>query len=140
MAQIKLTERKFTPNELKQLKSKKYLSCKHTCKKVMKGPKTDFAMFTLSDGLCEAHHIVGITPVVAKKKDMLKVVLSFNQPDVKKAYSKVGFPSVTFIGEYTIADAVSLAESLAKAQNNLLWTMPEGTVRTGAKHRRKTTV
>ena len=38
--------------------------------------------FTKSDSLCEAHHIVGITPVVAKKKDMLKVVLSFKQTDV----------------------------------------------------------
>lgn len=140
MATKKLAERKFTKSELKELKSKKYLSCQHTCKKVMEGPKTDFALFTLSDGLCEAHHIVGITPVVSKKKNMLKVVLSFKQPDVKKAYSKVGFPTVTFIDEYTIANAVNLAESLAKAQNNLLWTMPEGTVRTGAKRRRKTTV
>ena len=136
----KLKERKFTKGELKELKFKKYLSSLHTCKKVMAGSKTDFALFTLSDGLCDAHHTVGITPVVAKKKDMLKVVLSFKQPDVKKAYSKVGFPTVTFIGEYTIADAVNLAESLAKAQNNLLWSMPEGTVRAGVKRRRKTTV
>jgi len=123
----KIKERKFTKSELKELKSKKYLSCKHTCKKVMEGPKTDFALFTLSDGLCEAHHTVGITPVVVKKKDMLKVVLSFKRDDVKKVYSNVGFPTVTFIDEYTIADAVTIAESLAKAQNNLLWNMPDGT-------------
>ena len=127
MATKKLAERKFTKSELKELKSKKYLSWKHTSEKVMEGPKTDFALFTLSDGLCNAHHTVGITPVVVKKKDMLKVVLSFKQTDVKKAYSKVGFPTVTFIGEYTIADAVNLAERLAKAQNNLLWSMPDGT-------------
>ena len=123
----KVKERKFTVSELKELKSKKFLSWKHTCEKVMEGPKTDFALFTLSDGLCDAHHIVGITPVVARKKDMLKVVLSFKKADVKKAYSKVGFPTVTFIDEYTIADAVRIAESIAGAQNNLLWSMPEGT-------------
>lgn len=123
----KVKERKFSKGELKELKSKKYLSSRHTREKLMEGPKTDFALFTLSDGLCDAHHTVGITPVVVKKKDMLKVVLSFRQADVKKAYSKVGFPTVTFIDEYTIADAVRLAERLANAQNNLLWCMPDGT-------------
>lgn len=124
---MKIAERKFTKDELKGLKAKKYLRCEHTCKKVIQGNKTDFALFTLSDGLCDAHHTIGITPVIAKRNNALKVVVSFRDPKVAKMYSGVGAPIVTFIGEYTIDDAVSLGERLAKAQNNLLWCMPGGT-------------
>lgn len=124
----KVTERKFTADELKEFKSKRYLRYKTTCTKVIQGNKTDFALFTLSDGICaDAHHTIGISPVIVKKKNALKVVVSFRDPKVARKYSAVGAPIVTFIGEYTIDDAVSLGERLAKAQNNLLWCMPEGT-------------
>lgn len=145
MAKNKLAERKFSPGELKLINSKKYLSWKCTRKKVIEGNKTDFALFTLSDTFVHEHHSVGISPViVSRTKTELrlgyKVVLSFTEKDVAKRFSAIAAPSVMFVTEGSVDDAIYEATRLAKAQNNLLWTMPEGTVRTGTKRRRKTTV
>lgn len=145
MAKKKLAERKFSAGELKQINSKKYLSWKCTRKKVIEGNKTDFALFTLSDTFVHEHHSVGISPViVSRTKTELrlgyKVVLSFTEKDVAKRFSAIAAPSVTFVTEGSVDTALYEATRLANAQNNLLWTMPEGTVRTGAKRRRKTTV
>lgn len=145
MAKKKLVERKFSSGELKLINSKKYLSWKCTRKKVIEGNKTDFALFTLSDTFAHEHHSVGISPViVSRTKTELrlgyKVVLSFTEKDVAKRYSAIATPSVMFVTEGSVDDALYEANRLAKAQNNLLWTMPEGTVRTGAKRRKKTTV
>ena len=142
MAKKKLAERKFSAGELKQINAKKYLSWKCTRKKVIEGNKTDFALFTLSDSF---EHSVGISPViVSRTKTELrlgyKVVVSFTEKDVAKRFSAIAAPSVMFVTEGSVDDAIYEANRLAKAQNNLLWTMPEGTVRTGAKRRRKTTV
>lgn len=141
----KLKERKFSEGELKLINSKKYLSWKCTRKKVIVGNKTDFALFTLSDTFTHEHHSVGISPViVSRTKTELrlgyKVVLSFTEKDVAKRFSAIAAPSVMFVSEGSVDDALYEANRLAKAQNNLLWTMPEGTVRTGVKRRRKTTV
>lgn len=145
MAKKKLAERKFSDGELKLINARKYLSWKCTRKKVIKGNKTDFALFTLSDTFEPEHHSVGISPViVSRTKTELrlgyKVVVSFTEKDVAKRFSAIAAPSVTFVTEGSVDDAIYEANRLAKAQNNLLWTMPEGTVRTGAKRRRKTTV
>lgn len=145
MAKKKLAERKFSSGELKQINSKKYLSWKCARKKVIEGNKTDFALFTLSDTFVHEHHSVGISPViVSRTKTELrlgyKVVLSFTEKDVAKRFSAIAAPSVMFVAEGSVDDAIYEANRLAKAQNNLLWTMPEGTVRIGAKRRRKTTV
>lgn len=145
MATKKLTERKFSAGELKQINAKKYLSWKCTRKKVIEGNKTDFALFTLSDTFAHEHHSVGISPViVSRTKTELrlgyKVVLSFTEKDVAKRFSAIAAPSVMFVTEGSVDDAIYEANRLAKAQNNLLWTMPEGAVRAGVKRRRKTTV
>ena len=145
MAKKKLAERKFSAGELKQINSKKYLSWKCTRKKVIEGNKTDFALFTLSDTFVHEHHSVGISPViVSRTKTELrlgyKVVVSFTEKDVAKRFSAIAAPSVMFVTEGSVDTALYEATRLANAQNNLLWTMPEGTVRTGAKRRRKTTV
>lgn len=145
MAKKKLTERKFSAGELKLINAKKYLSWKCTRKKVIEGNKTDFALFTLSDTFVHEHHSVGISPViVSRTKTELrlgyKVVVSFTEKDVAKRFSAIAAPSVTFVTEGNVDTALYEATRLANAQNNLLWTMPEGTVRTGAKCRRKTTV
>ena len=145
MAKKKLAERKFSAGELKQINAKKYLSWKCTRKKVIEGNKTDFALFTLSDTFVHEHHAVGISPViVSRTKTELrlgyKVVVSFTEKDVSKRFSAIAAPSVTFVTEGSVDTALYEATRLANAQNNLLWTMPEGTVRTGAKRRRKTTV
>lgn len=145
MAKKKLAERKFSSGELKLINSKKYLSWKCTRKKVIEGNKTDFALFTLSDTFAHEHHSVGISPViVSRTKTELrlgyKVVVSFTEKDVAKRFSAIAAPSVMFVTEGSVDDAIYEANRLAKAQNNLLWTMPEGTVRAGVKRRRKTTV
>jgi hypothetical protein len=145
MATKKLAERKFSSWELKQINAKKYLSWKCTRKKVIEGNKTDFALFTLGDTLVHEHHSVGISPViVSRTKTELrlgyKVVVSFIEKDVAKRFSAIAAPSVTFVVEGSVDSALYEATRLANAQNHLLWTMPEGTVRTGAKRRRKTTV
>lgn len=145
MEKKKLAERKFSAGELKQINSKKYLSWKCTRKKVIEGNKTDFALFTLSDTFVHEHHSVGISPViVSRTKTELrlgyKVVVSFIEKDVAKRFSAIAAPSVMFVTEGSVDTALYEATRLANAQNNLLWTMPEGTVRTGAKRRRKTTV
>ena len=145
MAKKKLAERKFSEGELKLINAKKYLSWKCTRKKVIKGNKTDFALFTLSDTFVHEHHSVGISPViVSRTKTELrlgyKVVVSFTEKDVAKRFSAIAAPSVTFVSEGNVDTALYEATRLANAQNNLLWAMPEGTVRTGVKRRRKTTV
>lgn len=145
MAKKKLAERKFSDGELKLINARKYLSWKCTRKKVIKGNKTDFALFTLSDTFEPEHHSVGISPViVSRTKTELrlgyKVVVSFTEKDVAKRFSAIAAPSVTFVSEGNVDTALYEATRLANAQNNLLWAMPEGTVRTGAKRRRKTTV
>ena len=145
MAKKKLAERKFSAGELKLSNAKKYLSWKCTRKKVIEGNKTDFALFTLSDMFVHEHHSVGISPViVSRTKTELrlgyKVVVSFTEKDVAKRFSEIAAPSVMFVTEGSVDTALYEATRLANAQNNLLWTMPEGTVRTGAKRRRKTTV
>lgn len=145
MEKKKLAERKFSAGELKQINSKKYLSWKCTRKKVIEGNKTDFALFTLSDTFVHEHHSVGISPViVSRTKTELrlgyKVVVSFTEKDVAKRFSAIAAPSVMFVTEGSVDTALYEATRLANAQNNLLWTMPEGTVHTGTKRRRKTTV
>ena len=145
MAKKKFVERKFSSGELKLINAKKYLSWKCTRKKVIEGNKTDFALFTLSDTFVHEHHSVGISPiVVSRTKTELrlgyKVVVSFTEKDVAKRFSAIAAPSVTFVTEGNVDTAIYEATRLANAQNNLLWTMPEGTVRTGVKRRRKTTV
>ena len=145
MATKKFAERKFSSGELKLINAKKYLSWKCTRKKVIEGNKTDFALFTLSDTFVHEHHSVGISPiVVSRTKTELrlgyKVVVSFTEKDVAKRFSAIAAPSVTFVTEGNVDTAIYEATRLANAQNNLLWTMPEGTVRTGVKRRRKTTV
>lgn len=145
MEKKKLAERKFSAGELKQINSKKYLSWKCTRKKVIEGNKTDFALFTLSDTFVHEHHSVGISPViVSRTKTELrlgyKVVVSFIEKDVAKRFSAIAAPSVMFVTEGSVDTALYEATRLANAQNNLLWTMPEGTVHTGTKRRRKTTV
>ena len=145
MAKKKLAERKFSDGELKLINARKYLSWKCTRKKVIEGNKTDFALFTLSNTFEPEHHSVGISPViVSRTKTELrlgyKVVVSFTEKDVAKHFSAIAAPSVTFVTEGSVDDAIYEATRLANAQNNLLWTMPEGAVRTGAKRRRKTTV
>ncbi len=145
MAKKKLAERKFSAGELKLINAKKYLSWKCTRKKVIEGNKTDFALFTLSDTFVHEHHSVGISPViVSRTKTELrlgyKVVVSFTEKDVAKRFSAIAAPSVTFVTEGNVDTALYEATRLANAQNNLLWTIPEGTVRTGVKRRRKTTV
>lgn len=145
MAKKKLAERKFSVGELKLINARKYLSWKCTRKKVIEGNKTDFALFTLSDTFEPEHHSVGISPViVSRTKTELrlgyKVVVSFTEKDVAKRFSAIAAPSVTFVTEGNVDTALYEATRLANAQNNLLWTMPEGAVRTGAKRRRKTTV
>lgn len=144
MAKKKLAERKFSDGELKLINARKYLSWKCTRKKVIKGNKTDFALFTLSDTFEPEHHSVGISPViVSRTKTELrlgyKVVVSFTEKDVAKRFSAIAAPSVTFVTEGSVDDAIYEATRLANAQNNLLWTMPEGAVRTGANRHRKTT-
>lgn len=145
MATKKLAERKFSSWELKQINAKKYLSWKCTRTKVIEGNKTDFALFTLSDTLVHEHHSVGISPVIVSRTKAevrlgYKVVVSFTEKDAAKRFSAIAAPSVMFVTEGSVDDAIYEANRLAKARNNLLWTMPEGTVRTGAKRRRKTTV
>ena len=145
MAKKKLAERKFSEGELKLINAKKYLSWKCTRKKVIKGNKTDFALFTLSDTFVHEHHSVGISPViVSRTKTELrlgyKVVVSFTEKDVAKRFSAIAAPSVMFVTEGSVDTALYEATRLANAQNNLLWAMPDGTVRTGVKRRRKTTV
>lgn len=145
MAKKKLAERKFSVGELKLINARKYLSWKCTRKKVIEGNKTDFALFTLSDTFEHEHHSVGISPVVVSRTKTevrlgYKVVVSFTEKDVAKRFSAIAAPSVTFVTEGNVDTALYEATRLANAQNNLLWTMPEGTVRTGAKRRRKTTV
>lgn len=145
MAKKKLAERKFSDGELKLINARKYLSWKCTRKKVIEGNKTDFALFTLSDTFEHEHHSVGISPViVSRTKTELrlgyKVVVSFTEKDVAKRFSAIAAPSVTFVTEGNVDTALYEATRLANAQNNLLWTMPEGTVRAGVKRRRKTTV
>ena len=136
MAKKKFIERKFSPNELKQINSKKYLSWKCTRKKVIEGNKTDFALFTLSDSFVSHHHTIGITPIVVKdkmgfSKTAVKVVVSFADKDVAKRFATVGATTVMFISEGTIDEAVSVAASFAKAQIALMWVIPEGAVRVG---------
>jgi hypothetical protein len=99
----------------------------------------------LSDTFVHEHHSVGISPViVSRTKTELrlgyKVVVSFIEKDVAKRFSAIAAPSVTFVTEGSVDTALYAATRLANAQNNLLWNMPKGTVRTGAKRRRETTV
>ena len=145
MAKKKLAERKFSVGELKLINARKYLSGKCTRKRVIEGNKTDFALFTLSDTFEHEHHSVGISPVVVSRTKTevrlgYKVVVSFTEKDVAKRFSAIAAPSVTFVTEGNVDTALYEATRLANAQNNLLWTMPEGAVRTGANRRRKTTV
>jgi len=144
MATKKLAERKFSSWELKQINAKKYLSWKCTRKKVIEGNKTDFALFALGDTLVHDHHSVGISPVIVSRTKTevrlgYKVVVSFIEKDVAKRFSAIAAPSVTFVAEGSVDSALYEATRLANAQNNLLWSMPEGTVRTGARRRRKKT-
>ena len=146
MAKIKLTERKFTPNELKQLNSKKYLSFKCTRKKVIDGKKTDFALFSLSNSIISEHHTVGITPVYVKESytqkrnnrvtamgyNGLKVVVTMVGKDTTRLYSQIGATTVMFTTQSgNIADALATAMKLADAQQKLLWEMPDNAVRVG---------
>lgn len=145
MANKKLAERKFTKSELKRINAKKYLSWKCTRKRVIEGNKTDFALFTLSDIFVHEHHSVGISPViVSRTKTELrlgyKVVVSFTEKDVAKRFSAIAAPSVTFVTEGNVDTAIYEATRLANAQNSLLWAMPVGSVRTGVKRRKKSTV
>ena len=142
---ITLTERKFTPGELKQLNSKKYLSFKCTRKKVVEGNKTDFALFTLSDSIVSEHHTVGITPVYVRETyesmrknrvtsmgyNGFKVVVSFINKDDSKHFAQIGATTVMFTSQCDVADTLAMAEKFAKAQNNLLWAMPDNAVRVG---------
>ena len=144
MAKKKLAERKFSDGELKLINARKYLSWKCTRKKVIEGNKTDFALFTLSDTFAHEHHSVGISPVIVSRTKAelrlgYKVVVSFTEKDVAKRFSAIAAPSVMFVTEGNVDTALYEATRLANAQNNLLWAMPEGAVRTGANRRRKTT-
>lgn len=121
--------RKFTQAELKQIKSKKYLHWRHTLEELREGPGSGYARFTLSDSLVSDHHAVVIRPVTTGGKPGLVVELSFTDGDVAERYSAIGAPCVAFPFEGTVREAVAMAESLAKTQNDLLWRMPEGTRR-----------
>lgn len=139
MANKKLTERKFTKAELKQLNSRKYLSGKCVLASLIEGNKTDFALFALNDRFVNGHHSAGVSPVVVGGKAALKVVVSYLNHSVAKAFSAIGEPSVMFVTENTVGDALHMAVKFGEAQNNLLWHTPTGTTRVGKK-RRGTTV
>lgn len=121
--------RSFTRAELKQIKSKKYLHWRHTLEDLREGPGSGYARFTLSDSLVSDHHTVGLRPVTTGGKPGLVVELAFTDSKVAERYSAIGAPCVAFPFEGTVHEAVAMAESLAKAQNDLLWRMPEGTRR-----------
>ena len=141
MTKIKLTERKFTPSELKQLNSKQYLSWKCTRQTIIIGNDTDYALFTVSECLGCPHHSIGITPIVKKGENAFKVVVSFMDKGEAKRFSAIGATTVMFTTDGTISDAVGRGASLAKAQYNLLYQIPCGTVRVGrVPKKRKTTV
>jgi len=131
VTKIKLTERKFTPNELKQLNSKTYLSWKCTRQTIIIGNDTDFALFTVSECLGCPHHSIGITPIVKRGDNALKVVVSFMDKGEAKRFSAIGATTVMFTTDGTIADAVGLGSGLAKAQYKLLYQLPCGAVRVG---------
>ena len=139
MAKKKLAERKFTKAELKQLNSRKYLSGKCVMVSLIEGNKTDFALFALNDRFVKGHHSAGVSPVVVGRANALKVVVSYVNRSVAKSFSAIGEPSVMFVTENTVGDALHIALKFAEAQNNLLWHMPTGTSRVGKK-RRGTTV
>lgn len=141
MTKIKLTERKFTPSELKQLNSKQYLSWKCTRQTIIIGNDTDYALFTVSECFGCPHHSIGITPIVKKGGNALKVVVSFMDKVEAKRFAAIGATTVMFTTDDTISDAVGLGASLAKAQYKLLYQIPQGTVRVGrVPKKRKTTV
>lgn len=118
----KISNRKFTKDEKKELKSKKYRAWKHTLSEVKEGSTTDTAIFLLS-GRYSGHHTAKITPVVVKRKNRFKVVLSLPKSFVSE-YSQIGFPTVAFIAGPTIGNAIRIAEGFAKAQINMLLTKP----------------
>ena len=121
--------RRFTQAELKQIKSKTYLHWRHTLDGTAESIGGAYARFTLSDSLTSGHHTVGIRPVTTGGKPGLIVELAFTDGNVAKWYSAIGAPCVAFPFEGTIHEAVAMAESLAKAQNDLFLRMPEGTRR-----------
>ena len=147
MTKFKLTERKFTASELKQLNSNKYLLFKCTRKKVINGNKTDVALFSLRDSIISSeHHTVGITPVYVKESctpkrnnrvtamgyNGLKVVVTMVGKDTTLLYSQIGAPTVKFTTQScNIADALAMAMKLANAQQKLLLAMPDNAVRVG---------
>lgn len=122
--------RKFTQAEIKQIKSKKYLHWRHTLDGIAESIGGAYARFTLSDSLLSSgHHTVGIRPVTTGGKPGLVVELAFKDGNDAERYSAIGAPCVAFPFEGTVHQAVAIAESLADAQNDLLWRMPEGTRR-----------
>ena len=131
----KISNRKFTKDEKKELKSKKYRAWKHTLSEVKEGSTTDTAIFLLS-GRYSGHHTAKITPVVVKRKNMFKVVLSLPKSFVSE-YSQIGFPTVSFIAGPTIGNVIRIAEGFAKAQINMLLSKPGKVIKEPARRKPK---